>query len=390
MGSFAISAWLCWATIDQSTSFQNMSIAFISTVVIAVISAFWISSYNISKTLFLLLIYAQAFIIAITLAAFISQRFFESSSACAMFSRTIMHIGIVLLCAMLQKKFKLFTDVIDHGWWSLNFVEVLCFCYTSFFVLRVYDKPYGTTDLIVFLLFLLIIIAVYVVFFQTIRYMHIASEQQKVALQSQFMLEQMNVMQEATDEAKRLRHDSRHHNLQILEYIKSGKTEAAIQYLSEYEQEAESHKIINLCENVAANSILCAYARKAERNGITVNFDVSIEKDIGISNIDIVAILSNLMENAIHGCHISVWPGPLIDVYIGRKSGKMVIYVSNTTEVDVILENGLPQSKDGVGIASVLYSASKYGGEFDFQSENGVFSCQILLKIPEKSTVQLH
>lgn len=89
---------------------------------------------------------------------------------------------------------------VAQGWWSLNLVAILCFTYTGIFVLRVFDEPYGSGDVITFLLFLMIIIAVYVVFFKTIQYIYSAAEQEKAELQSKFLLEQMKAMQEALEE----------------------------------------------------------------------------------------------------------------------------------------------------------------------------------------------
>lgn len=330
------------------------------------------------------MVYSQAFIICLTLATFISQQFFAGSTLSATLVRTLMHAGIVVLCAVFQEKKELLMQGVDHGWWPLTVIEILCFLYTSIFVLRIYGKPYVMMELIIFLLFLILIVAVYIVFFHTIHYMHRAAKQEKEELQSNFLLEQMQEMKVSMEEIQRLLHDSRHHNLQILEYAKCGKIDTLLQYLGEYEMEIESHVMMRFCENTAANSILCAYVRKAEQYGINVLYDVVMEQDIGIKDIDIVAILANLMENAIHGCLLSESSEPQIEVYITCRTSKLVIFISNTVRYDVVLENHLPRSKDGIGISSILHSAALYGGEYDFQSNDGVFSCQLLLKITRK------
>lgn len=381
--TLVLSFGFCWLAVRSSTSFVSMAIALCTAVFLSCGVALFVSAYDVPKTLFLFLAYAQIFIIAITLAAFISQRFFGGSSLSAMLSRSALHVGVIFLCAVLRKRFSLFIQGTVHGWWPLNLVEILCFAYTGVFVLRVYDDPYGTMDLIAFFLFLAVIIAVYGVFFHTIRYMNRAAEQEKAELQNKFLLEQVKTMQESVEEARCIRHDARHHNLQIAEYVKNGETDALLQYLHEYEQEAEKHQVIRICDNLAANSILSVYSRKAEQNGIAVYFDVSIEQNIGVSDIDMVAILANIMENAIHGCVHSKKQNPIIDVYIGRKAGKLVIYVCNTADTGIIFENGRPRSrKGGVGINSVLHSVSRYGGESDFKLKDGLFCCQLLLKIP--------
>lgn len=362
-GLFLISFGFCWMTVQRSIAFSSLLFALAIALLLTVAAALFLSVYDIPKTLFFFFLYAQAFIIAMTLSAFVSQLFFGGSSLFAVLVRTMLHIGIVFLCAALRCKLRILVQGVIRGWWPLNFVEILCFAYTSILVLRVFDRPYGTTELASFIMFLLIIISVYVVFFNTIRYMYGAAKQEKTELQSEFLLEQMKAMQESMEATRRMRHDARHHNLQILEYVKNGEISALLHYLGEYEKESENHLVARVCENLAANNILCAFARKAEQSGISVHFDVGLEQDVGVSDIDLVAILANLMENAIHGCLISETPKPSIDVYVGRRAGKLVIYVSNTACKHVILENGLPRSKDGI------------------------FSCQILLKISEKSTV---
>lgn len=384
-GLFITSFGFCWVTVQKSVDFSSLLFVLIVAVVLAVAVALLISAYDIPKTLFLFLLYAQAFIIAMTLSAFISQRLFDGDSLSVLLIRTVLHIGIVFLCAVLRSKFRILVQGVISGWWPLNFVEILCFIYTGIFVLRVFDRPYGTTELVSFILFLLIMIAVYIVFFNTMGYMYGAAKQQKTELQSKFLLEQMRLMQESMEKTRRLWHDARHHNLQIMEYVKNGETDALLSYLGEYEEYAKSQSSVRICGNLAGNSILCAYARKAAQNGVTVYFDVVLEQEVGISDIDVVAILANLMENAINGCIISKAPEPSINVYIGQRIGKLVIYISNTAKENLILENGLPYSKDGIGISSILHSAARYGGEYDFQSQNGIFSCKLLLKITDKS-----
>lgn len=64
-------------------------------------------------------------------------------------------------------------------------------------------------------LLIIVLLAVYAVFFNSIHLMHIAAEKQRVELQSQFLLRQVETMKESVLEARRIRHDARHHDLQI-------------------------------------------------------------------------------------------------------------------------------------------------------------------------------
>lgn len=184
------------------------------------------------------------------------------------------------------------------------------------------------------------------------------------------------------EETRRIRHDIRHHNLLIAQYAEKGQVDELLQYLGEYEKASDIHLEQVYCENLAANNILCAYVRKAKKLGFEVRLNVALEQDIGIKDIDLVAILANLMENAIHGCIQSEKSKPFIELNIGRKASKLVIYARNTAGGDIQFENGIPKPKtgDGIGVSSILSSAKRYGSEYDFSLENGVFSCQLLLK----------
>lgn len=210
-------------------------------------------------------------------------------------------------------------------------------------------------------------------------------EKELATVSNHLLGQQLSMLEDSVEEARRIRHDMRHHNMQIVQYVQKGCTDELLRYLGEYEEKAESHAIVTICENTAADNILNAYLKKAKQYGIEVRLDVTLEKNIGISDIDLVAMLANLMENAIHGCIHSGKPEPFIELFIGRKASKLVIYAKNTAAEDIVFENGIPLSSsgEGIGVTSILHSAAAYGGEYDFQMADGVFSCQLLLKAPK-------
>lgn len=122
------------------------------------------------------------------------------------------------------------------------------------------------------------------------------------------------------------------------------------------------------------------------QNGIVVHSDVTLERHAGISDTDIVAILANLMENALYGCITCGEKDPVIDVYIGRKLEKLVIYVCNTAINNVVFENGLPKSQisGGVGVASILHSVSHYSGSTLSAIRTGFLAVKFCCKTASK------
>ena len=116
--------------------------------------------------------------------------------------------------------------------------------------------------------------------------------------------------------------------------------------------------------------------------------NVNVTQDIAIRDIDLVAILANLFENAIHGCEDSGLEQQEINIYIAQKGNKAVIRFSNTSTKKVSFRKGLPKSDRGGGLG-----ASRYGGEATFEQEDGKFVTKVLLYLleepcPARQTVQ--
>ncbi len=370
--------------IDDRT--LSAPLGYMFTLVVGVILFYAQSSDVFFKKSFLLFTYSQFFAIALFISGLIAHMYFDGSQLARMIIRNAIYVvAIFIYVRFVKKKFDAVSIDIITGWPPLSLVAALFFVYQSYIAVFYHFNAYEKNTVILFFLILVIVAAVYFVIFNTIRYMHTAAEKEQSELRSNFLMRQVESMQESIEEARRIRHDIRHHNTIISEYAKNGEMVALLKYLDEYREESERPQIETLCENITANNILCAYAIKARQNNIDIRFDVVMQQDIGVRDIDLVAMLANVLENCVYGCTHSNEPKQEIDVYIAQKENKLVICTRNTCEMDVDFDNGLPRSKysGGVGVSSILHAASHYGGETDFKNENGIFVCRILLNLHE-------
>ena len=105
-------------------------------------------------------------------------------------------------------------------------------------------------------------------------------------------------MKESEMEAARIRHDVRHHVLLIREYVQNMEYDQLLVYLTQYDEDVEKWKVQNITKNLAVNSILLAYAKKARRQNIQVTMDVRLGENLPIRDIDWIAILANMFENS--------------------------------------------------------------------------------------------
>ncbi|MCM1049132.1 MAG: GHKL domain-containing protein [Clostridiales bacterium] len=225
-------------------------------------------------------------------------------------------------------------------------------------------------------------------------YLHLGKEKeyerenQLIQMNHRLLERQLEILEDSVESGRRLRHDVRHHNAMIAEYARRGQKDELLQYLQEYDKETDEGAVEKICANTAINNILSAYTRKARNENIKVKLDIEIGKDLAIPNIDLVAILANAYENAIYACmEVKKQSGArecAIHLMIRKKKNKLIIFCSNTCRLETELEDGQPKTEftGGIGVSSIIKTAEKYEGEYDFKNDNGVFIFRLIMNIP--------
>lgn len=100
-------------------------------------------------------------------------------------------------------------------------------------------------------------------------------------------------------------------------------------------------------------------------------------ENTAVADMDFVAILSNLLENAINGCAECGAHGE-IKVNIRTNKGKLVIVCSNPCKPDLVIEDDIIKPK-GTGIESILMAVDKYDGNIRYRLERGIVTVSIVL-----------
>lgn len=199
-------------------------------------------------------------------------------------------------------------------------------------------------------------------------------------LNNAYLERSLAMIQEKVEMADRTRHDSRHHDLVIMEYARKGEVEELLHYMQEKAEAEEREAPIRFCENKAVNSILIAYSQQAKQAGIEMTVEAAVRQDIGIRDIDFTAILGNALENAVNACVEE--EAPFIHVKIHTKNNRLVIVVKNACHGQVVFENGIPQSKkSGIGVRSMIRSAANYDGQLDLHCTDNIFTARIVLNV---------
>ena len=144
------------------------------------------------------------------------------------------------------------------------------------------------------------------------------------------------------------------------------------------ERELDTDNIeMSYCENETLNNILTIYLRRAKAEGVAVDVLAQARREIPVSQSDLVAIVANILENAIHGCEQSKADEPFIKLRIHEKADKLVIRCENSCKRNLQFTEQLR----GIGVSSIEAAAAHYSGMCDFNANDGIFSCGILLNL---------
>ena len=129
--------------------------------------------------------------------------------------------------------------------------------------------------------------------------------------------------------------------------------------------------------NVLIDAILNSKLSLIQSKKIAVNARAVVPPELRLSEIDLCAIIGNLLDNAMEAC-LKQPEGAdrFIRVYIGVLKGHLYLSVSNSTG-GVVIKSGKTYlstknpEKHGFGLLRVNQIADKYGGYVNRQSEDG-------------------
>lgn len=299
----------------------------------------------------------------------------------------VLRTAAILLILALYKRYaapmmQSLADIKKGRWWNLALIALLFYLLQATVTILLYEKNVISDIylLFIFIVISLVMCAVYAVVFSNISYMKKDAEAELVHQNAEYFSRRLSVLQNAEDTNRRLRHDMRHHIDMIAAYAKTGDNAAILSYIGEYGKEISEAAVKQYSLNRTINSILSAYACKAEENGIDFSVRCNATKELEVREIDLIAILGNLLENALHGCQESGKENRSIEIHIRLQKKILIILCNNTCSDDLKLADGLP-AKKSIGISSILSVCRKYDGNLDYKIENETCSAYAVLNL---------
>lgn len=365
-------------------SLHAISVAFLSTIVSAFFIFMITSADPACKKIFLFLSYSTVFCIFYCVSVMLCSIWFKNEfEVGAVYAKTITRTLLYLpaiwaYIRFLRPAVREVSGDNKKTWYSISLVSLLFLIVFSIFLMIYYmDNNFRAWHSILFAVTVLIYCSVIGVIFGTIRYMRKQNRMELIEKNVEYLQGQLALSSENELLAKTIRHDFRHHIQNIAVMLKKGNIGEALRYIEQYSESLDAAKLKKFCPHITVNAILNSFYTKAQNDGIAVSVSADTQKETAIADMDFVAILSNLLENAVNGCKECQADGE-ISVNIRTVADKTVIVCSNPCKPELVIENNRIKN-EGIGINSMISAARKYDGDVSYSVENGILTVCVIL-----------
>lgn len=367
-----------------SGSANTAFVSFTSTALMAFFMFILTSADAFCKKLFLFISHSILFCIFFCIAILVCNALFpELSETGTLYARNLVRTLLYLLAVVGYLKFlrpyvRMVPGTKKRTWYSISLVSMLFLVVFIAFVIFLY-AGYGHEHETIFLFAAVVLLyaSVLWVIFGTIRSLSDENKMELISKNIEYLQGQLELAKENELAAKAIRHDFRHHNHNIVVLLQKGDIKQVLRYIEQYDNSLYAAKPKEFCPHATVNAILSSFYLRAQKDGISVSISADTPEESPIADMDFVAILSNLLENALNGCKECGSQGE-IRVDIRTVTDKVVIVCSNPCKPDLAIENGMLHNR-GTGIESVVLAVRKYDGDIRYELEDGYLTVCVIL-----------
>ena len=221
------------------------------------------------------------------------------------------------------------------------------------------------------------------------------AQQQALHVQAALERERAEALMDSYTTQRRLTHEFTNHTDALALLLQQGEYEEAKAYLATVTKTIAANTTIMDTHNPLLDSILSKKYEEAAKVGVNIYFDLCDLKRMPFDSMDMVIVLSNLLDNATRAAAQAL--PPEVHVRIRKTPEEYLISVRNRVQEDLLLEEGkLPgttkkESGHGMGLANVQDVLRKYGAEYTVSCRDRWFrfTCAIPCAVHDMSTDNL-
>ena len=313
-----------------------------------------ISRDKIPQTFFNVWLWINIYALVSNSVMFINDITFRSFRFEAALRILLFCVYFVLYHKYLRAGHRRVIETLDVNWWLFSTVP-LFFTVLIMMTNRNARIPEGFSRnypmlLVVFALMLL----VYAIIFYTFRKTHAATESEIAKTVYSQQLDaakaQISFLNESQMQTAIYRHNMRHNLTTIDAFLSTENVQQAREYISEVQGGRESLTLKHFCENNLVNLLCSSFVNKAEREGVRLAVDANLPEDLKISDMELCAILSNGLENALYAVSKLEKSLKWAELYCAIRANNLLIEIKNPYAGEITMRDGLPiSSREGHG-----------------------------------------
>ena len=267
-------------------------------------------------------------------------------------------------------------------------IQLSCFLITFLIAWLLFTISVGNDKMPEFLL-----VSILIAVLNILLYVLLDRMQRDAAIREEYRLAEISLAaqerriaeaREQYTKMRTLRHDMRHYLTAAAGLLAEGNVADARTYIENVINEQVDQTVVGIdTDNVVVDAVInhritvCQQKQIEMKCMIDANFWAVTDTDMSV-------LLSNLLDNAIHGCRGV--EHPRIELTIGTKKAFTYIIVKNSIPLSVLEKNPKLQTdkedrtKHGFGVLSIQRVAKKYRGSVEFREEKNTFIAEVWLE----------
>ncbi len=193
----------------------------------------------------------------------------------------------------------------------------------------------------------------------------------------------MENLEQLIGKLKSERHDYNNHLSVIHGLLESDETYKAKSYAAALVKNAVEYQSIVNVPYPAVRALLNHKLSIARESGIALKLDVGLPENLNLSEFDLTAILSNLLDNAMEACG-GIHSEPYLEFTLKYQPNYLVIRISNpflNAPEDMNRSTKPDAENHGFGLKNVKYLVERHNGLIEIKHHDNIFEVDIALLV---------
>ncbi len=160
----------------------------------------------------------------------------------------------------------------------------------------------------------------------------------------------------------------------------------ALDIIAEIKETLQKSKVKYYCENELVNLIVINKSEEIEKTGADFSANLYIPQNIGINNLDLCRLFTNLLDNAKEACeNIRDKQNSFVVLSANINQNILTITCENYCDSQIKVKGekllSTKENHKGLGTEIIKEIAKSYGGVFSYSFDNSIFTTNISLTL---------